>query len=77
MERGVGMSNVIYSIECPKCHKPLVIYFSRNDMKIFAQCPTSHCEYHFREYPILSDELKLLYLEEYYKTNNHLEVQNV
>ena len=62
-------SNLIEKILCPKCGKPLQIYHSRNDMKLFARC--ENCIGY--QYELKSEYLELLFYRQYYKKLNHID----
>ena len=66
-------SNLISSIDCPICHKPLMIYHDRNNMKLFAKCGNRDCNNFAKEYYLSSQDLELLFYREYYKENNGIE----
>lgn len=66
-------SNLIQTIDCPECGKPLVIYHDRNNMRIFATCDRKECSFHLKELKVSSTDLELLFYKKYYKENNGIE----
>ena len=58
-------SNIIESINCPICGKPLHVLFSRNDMKVVVDCSGDCCTF-------MADieDCELIYLRQYYKREN-------
>lgn len=63
-------SNLIEKILCPLCGKPLQIYHSRNDMKLFARCEDCTSGY---EYELKSEYLELMFYKQQYKRHNSVE----
>lgn len=59
-------SNLISSINCPKCGKVLHVAYSRNDMKVIANC--TNCTFMTK-----IEDCEYIYLKQYFKANNYVE----